>query len=76
MNKIQNCLVRPPSRGKCHKMSFLRTQQNGASSFEPSHFDHNHGALNYSAILPTKLLINPQLKSIYKSIARIRIVNI
>ena len=33
MTLILNCLPRPPSRGNCHKVSFPRTQQNGASRF-------------------------------------------
>ena len=30
-----NCFPRSPSREKCRKVSFPRTQQNGASRFEP-----------------------------------------
>ena len=30
---IKICLLRPPSREKCHKVFFSRTQQNGASRF-------------------------------------------
>ena len=31
MTEIQNCLNRPPSSGKCRKVSFLKKQQNGAN---------------------------------------------
>ena len=49
MTEIWKCL-RPPSRGKCRKVSFPRTQQ---KVLNRDHVNHNHGAREYSTTLPT-----------------------
>ena len=36
MTEILNCLLRLPRKGKCNKVSFLKTQQNGLQrDFKP-----------------------------------------
>ena len=53
MSEIKICLPRPPSRGKCHEMSFPRTHQNG-TVLNRNYADQNHGTLNHSTMLTTK----------------------
>ena len=35
MTEDYNCLLRSPSKGKCHKTCFPRTQQNGKIGLDP-----------------------------------------